>query len=62
MGLRWVIVPPEYTEEVGDEGVAEHPVGTGPFKFVEWVKGDGRLRYTRRVGTHGRWLIVDNRV
>lgn len=40
MGLRWAIVPPEYTEEVGDEGFAEQPVGTGPFKFVEWVKGD----------------------
>jgi len=40
MGLRWAIVPPEYTEEVGDEGFAESPVGTGPFKFVEWVKGD----------------------
>lgn len=30
------IVPPDYVEEVGDEGFAEAPVGTGPFTFVEW--------------------------
>jgi len=28
------IVPKHYIEEVGTEGFVEHPVGTGPFKFV----------------------------
>ncbi len=28
------IVPKHYLEAVGDEGFIEHPIGTGPFKFV----------------------------
>ena len=36
------IVPPKYVAQVGDAGFAIKPVGTGPFKFVEWVK-DERL-------------------
>jgi peptide/nickel transport system substrate-binding protein len=37
---NWAMVPPGYFEEVGQEGFNEHPMGTGPYKFVEWVKGD----------------------
>lgn len=29
------IVPQDYLEEVGTKGFLEHPVGTGPFQFVE---------------------------
>jgi|SRR5665811_1361539 len=32
------ILPPQYIREVGNEGFAEQPIGTGPFKFVEWIK------------------------
>lgn len=40
----WNIVPEGYLKEVGEEGFANHPMGTGPFMFVEWKKGD-RLVY-----------------
>jgi peptide/nickel transport system substrate-binding protein len=36
----WAMIPPVYFEEVGKDGFNEHPIGTGPYKFVEWVKGD----------------------
>jgi peptide/nickel transport system substrate-binding protein len=36
------IVPPKYLAQVGDAGFAVKPVGTGPYKLVEWVK-DERL-------------------
>jgi peptide/nickel transport system substrate-binding protein len=40
MADNWAMIPPQYYEEVGEEGFNEFPIGTGPFKFVEWVKGD----------------------
>ena len=33
------IVSPANAEQYKDQAVS-HPVGTGPFKFVEWVRGD----------------------
>lgn len=40
LGFGLYIAPPKYVEEKGDEYVATHPVGTGPFKFVRWVKDE----------------------
>ncbi|MBI1802186.1 MAG: hypothetical protein HYR71_11230 [Chloroflexi bacterium] len=34
------MLPPNYLKQVGDVGFGKAPVGTGPFKFVEWVKDD----------------------
>jgi peptide/nickel transport system substrate-binding protein len=39
-------VPLEYWEEVGDDELANNPVGTGPFMFNEWVR-DERLLLDR---------------
>lgn len=33
------VVPPLYYQSVGDEGFAQSPVGTGPFRFRSWEKG-----------------------
>ncbi|HJR01013.1 MAG TPA: ABC transporter substrate-binding protein, partial [Methylomirabilota bacterium] len=38
--IDFPIVPPRYTAEKGNQGLALRPVGTGPFKFVELVKDD----------------------
>ncbi|MFP4081141.1 MAG: ABC transporter substrate-binding protein [Candidatus Aminicenantes bacterium] len=34
------IIPKDYVEKVGSSYFAEHPVGAGPFRFVEWRKGE----------------------
>ena len=36
--IGWV-VPKKYIEKVGDAGYKKHPIGAGPYKFVEFVPG-----------------------
>lgn len=33
------MLPEKYVKEKGNAWIAEHPVGTGPYKFVRWLKG-----------------------
>jgi peptide/nickel transport system substrate-binding protein len=40
ISAQLAIVPPKYIKDVGDAGFSKKPMGTGPFKFVEWVKDD----------------------
>jgi peptide/nickel transport system substrate-binding protein len=37
---NFAMVPPKYIKEKGDAYFARNPVGTGPYKFVEWRKGE----------------------
>ncbi len=34
------MVPPRYIKEKGDAHFARNPIGTGPYRFVEWRKGE----------------------
>lgn len=36
----WTVIPPKAHAEMGLEAFAQNPIGTGPFMFKEWVKGD----------------------
>jgi peptide/nickel transport system substrate-binding protein len=39
-GTEGMIQPKKYTEQVGDDGFANNPVGSGPYKVVEQRHGD----------------------
>jgi len=34
------VLPGQYLKDVGTDGFAKKPIGSGPFMFVEWVKDD----------------------
>jgi len=34
------MIPAQYTTKVGYPGLAKNPVGTGPYKLVQWLKDD----------------------
>jgi peptide/nickel transport system substrate-binding protein len=38
--IDFPILPPKYTAEKGNPGMALRPVGTGPYRFVSLVKDD----------------------
>ena len=38
--VLWHMTDEEYFNEVGADGFADTPIGTGPFKFVEWIKDE----------------------
>jgi len=66
------IVPRRYYQRVGDRGFSEHPVGTGPFRFESWEKGDRIVfsanrsywmkGYPRAEGLVFRFLPADRQV
>jgi peptide/nickel transport system substrate-binding protein len=35
-----MMLPPRHAARVGVDGLARHPIGTGPFRFVEWARGE----------------------
>jgi peptide/nickel transport system substrate-binding protein len=39
-GTGCQVVPPAYIAEVGTEGFGQAPIGTGAYRFVEWVRDD----------------------
>lgn len=55
------VTPPGYWKQVGAAGFQQKPIGTGPFKFVEWVK-DNRLVMDRNETYWGKPLQNIDRV
>jgi peptide/nickel transport system substrate-binding protein len=37
---NFAVLPGQYLKDVGVDGFAKKPIGSGPFMFVEWVKDD----------------------
>ncbi|TMI91083.1 MAG: ABC transporter substrate-binding protein [Bacillati bacterium ANGP1] len=38
--ISFDMASPASFQKYGGEGVGQHPVGTGPYKFVEWIRDD----------------------
>lgn len=62
LGLHWQVKPKAYIEKVGDAGFAAHPIGSGPFEFVErrpaqYVKMRAFEKHWGRVPKIGEVLV-----
>jgi len=40
LGYYGTMVPPGYLAQNGEDALVRQPVGTGPYRFVRWVKDD----------------------
>ena len=36
----FAVMPAQYIKDAGVDGIIKHPIGTGPFMFVDWAKDD----------------------
>jgi peptide/nickel transport system substrate-binding protein len=55
------VTPPVYWASVGADGFGQKPIGTGPFKFVEWIK-DNRLVMERNPQYWGKGAVGIDRL
>jgi peptide/nickel transport system substrate-binding protein len=37
---QMAMLPPKYTRDAGSAGISQQPIGTGPYKFIEWKRDD----------------------
>lgn len=54
------ILSKHYADDVGSEGLNARPIGTGPVRFVEWIKGDRVV--LERVPDHWSGATAPSRV
>ena len=52
-------LPPAHLEAIGPAGYSEEPVGTGPYKFVEWER-DNYIQLTRWEENPGPKPVIKN--
>jgi len=50
------ILPKDTLLEMGDDAFSQHPIGSGPYKFVEWKSGD----HVTLERNENYWLIYPN--
>ena len=57
--FTYMPLPPGHLETIGPAGYSETPVGTGPYKFVEWER-DNYIRLTRWEENPGPKPVIKN--
>ncbi len=57
--FTYMPLPPGHLETIGPAGYSEAPVGTGPYKFVEW-EHDNYIRLTRWEENPGPKPVIKN--